>query len=182
MNQIERAIREPAFQQRLRDGRGSAPVLMVYRGESVGPTCDDGIGGRGVALLEECLDDIERAAGLKIANANVFCADPRTTLTVQFAIPHADADLAVYHDTVSGDIDMQIMHGKPVEVSYPSHSELMMAHADPWTQLDRHFDERGAESVKALMQRLDMVPADPPSDIAVHVHQVLPVAGDAMNV
>lgn len=176
MNHIEKVIADPMFQERLRRGRGKVPALIVYRGEkSHGESVDDGKEGRAIALLDSCLDDLQKAVGLTISNANIFCVEARTTLTAQFAINGADADLAIYHDTLTGETTMQIMHTASVDVQYATNSDLLAVHGDHWLQLEAHFGKDQAKAVRRVMEVLDMVPEQPPGDTAIHQANVFPM-------
>lgn len=164
MNDVTELVRSTGFQARLRDGRGDAAVMMTYRGASRGPSGDDGRGGAASRLLDECLDEVEASMGTAITHANVFSSGPRCTMTVAFGMGTADADIVLYHDTLSGRTEYQVLHRSTVSVEFPSRSALLEAFADPWTMVGLHFPApEHAEAVRTALRRVGMRPA-PPAD------------------
>lgn len=158
---ISSLIAAEPFQRRLREGRGKAPVMMVYRGSAEGHSVDDGEAGRAVAGIERCIDEVRDAVGLEITSATVYCSADRSTMTLRFGFDEIEGELAVYHDTTTGETRFQLIHADRIVVDLGSDSDLMALQGDPMNVLDGHFASEGADDIAKALHRLNLVPKVP---------------------
>lgn len=165
MSRISSLIEDQGFQQRLRAARGEAPSKLFYRGGPGGDyaTPEEAECDPGRCMLEQCLDQIEVEAGLKISGANIFCNEGRTTLSVQFSVPDAASYIALFHDTLTGSEEWVIIHPEQVSVRISSRSDLLAVFAEPDLLLDEHFDHDAARAFRRTLTGLGLAVA-PPAD------------------
>lgn len=161
MGKISSVIAAEPFQRRLRDGRGNAPVMMVYRGTADGHSVDDGLAGVAVAGLEQCIDEVTRAVGLDLNSAALYCGADRSTMTLRYGFDGIEAELAVYHDTDTALTRFQIIHPDRIVVDLGSDSRVLALQADPMELLDAHFPDEGAGQVATALRRLGLAPRMP---------------------
>lgn len=161
MGKISDLIADERYQRRLRDGRGKAAKMMVYRGKAEGHSIDDGMGGTAVAGIEQCIDELADAVAMPLRSASVFSSALRCTMTVRFAIGELDDDLAIYHDTTTGETRFQIIHPDRMEVDAGSQSELLALHGNPEEVLALHFAQEDVGDVAASLHRIGLTPVAP---------------------
>lgn len=175
-------VRRPDTYERLRAGRGAASAMMVYRGGATGDaSCDLDDGAASPLILNQCLDEMESICGMSISDANVFCSEARTTVTVKFAIPGVASDIAFYYDTCTDEASYQILHREEVHIRYGSQSDLLATYADPEQILVEHYGQTAAQSVRAAIRALGLTvsaPVDDRMDYDTYAFPLEPVSPD----
>lgn len=161
MGKISDLIADDHFQHRLREGRGKADIMMVYRGKTEGHSVDDGEGGKAIAKIESCIDNVTQLVDLKLTSAAIYSGNQCVYMTLRFALSDTEDELAIYHDTRTGLTEFQIIHPDKIEINVSSQSDLLAMRSAPYETLKLHFAEHEIGNVENILKRLCLVPITP---------------------
>lgn len=141
------------FQEALHLARGEAPLLLVSGdGTTIG-----GGDARISGILTKCLRSIDEAAGMDVSHASFFVSKERTTTVVRLDLAVIDSDVAVYHDTLTGAVEYQILHRSTIQIAFGSHTLAMIVSGTaPDRILDMVYGTRIADDVRTVLGRLGL--------------------------
>jgi hypothetical protein len=131
--------------------------------------------------LSRCLGELGETAGMDVSGSSFFLSSSRNTVVVKLALDPVDSDLAVYHDTLSGSVEYQMLHRSAVGVAYGSHTlAMIISGSAPDRIMDIAYGADVAHRLRQVFTALGLRMAPMPNDEMEFEAYAFPLeAGDA---